>query len=129
MEIDGDFTLVGEDMEGTQADLTGVEPATVVPLDQDLYEEQGAPFERGEHIGSLAGTAILTNRDRLVCNLTFSFLSDPEDSIVAQGVLPREDGGIGPGLLAVTGGTGRFDKASGNLTVETRNPKRYSFAF
>lgn len=127
MEISLGFTLVGEDMEGTRTDLTDAKPATVIPIDQDTYYEAEAPFERGERAGWVHGTAVLTYRNQLVCQLTFSFESDPEDSIVAHGVLPRDDGGIGAGHLAVTGGTGRFEKASGALKVETRNPKRYSF--
>jgi hypothetical protein len=127
MELDLGFILVGEDMDGTRADLTDAGPATVIPVDQDTFLEGEGPFEPGDHAGWVHGTAVLTHRDRLVCQLTFTFESDPEDSIVVHGVLPREDTGIGPGRLAVTGGTGRFHKAAGTLNVETRNPKRYTF--
>jgi hypothetical protein len=127
MEIDLGFTIVGEDMEGTRTDLSDAGPAAVIPIDQDTYHEGDDPFDAGEHAGWAHGIAILTHRDRLVVHLTFSFEADPEDSIVVHGVLPREDGAVGAGRLAVTGGTGQFHKAAGTVKVETRNPKRYIF--
>jgi hypothetical protein len=127
MEIDLGFTLIGEDMEGTRTDLTDIAPATVVPIDQDTFFEDGEPWVTGEHAGWVHGVAILTHRDRFVCHLTFSFESDPDDSIAVHGVLLRDGGEIGPGRLAVTGGTGKFHKAAGSVEVETRNPKRFGF--
>jgi hypothetical protein len=127
MEISLGFALVGEDMEGAQTDLSGAGPATIIPIDQDTFEATDEDFGKGEHAGWVHGTAILTHRDRLVCHLTFSFESDPDDTIVVHGVLPREDDGIGQGRLAVTGGTGRFHKAAGTVVVRTINPKRFSF--
>ncbi len=127
MEFTADFTLVGLDIEEGRMDLTDAPAATVTPVDQDLHLEAGEPFEPGDHVGEVHGTAILTHRERLVCHLTFSFDADPDDSIVVHGTLPREHGGMGPGRLAVTGGTGKFHKAAGTVQVETRNPKRYRF--
>lgn len=127
MEITG-LTLVGEDMEGTRANLAEVGPGTVIPIDQDTFAEHGAPFARGERSGWMHGTAVLTHRDRLVCQFVFCFEGDPEDSIVVSGVLPRDGDDVGAGVLAVTGGTGKFRRISGAVTVETRNPKRYKFS-
>lgn len=127
MAIDLGFTLVGEDMEGTRADLTEAGPATLIAVDQDLFRETDAAFEAGARVGWLHGTAVLTHRDKLVCHLVFSFAGD-EDTIVAEGVLPRDDSGFGAGVLAVTGGTGTFAEIAGTVTVETRNPKRYTFS-
>ena len=127
MEISLGFELVGEDMEGTRADLSDAGPGALFAIDQDTFEPADDDFGMGDHAGWVHGTAVLTHRDRLVCQLTFSFEADPDDTIVVHGVLPREGDGIGPGRLAVTGGTGRFHKAAGNLAVRTQNPKRFSF--
>lgn len=127
MDSDLGFTLVGEDMPGTQTDLQGAAPGTVVAIDQDLYREADAAFEAGERVGWLTGTAVLTHRDQLVCHLVFVLDGSGSETIVAEGVLPSEDTGFGAGVLALTGGTGRFAEVAGTVTVETRNPKRYSF--
>jgi hypothetical protein len=129
MDFDLGFALIGEDMDGTAADLSDVGPASIVPIDQDTYVAVDEGFDRGEHAGWMHGIAVLTHRDRLVCQLVFSFDGRPEDSIVVHGVLPRDDGAIGAGWLAVTGGTGRFHKASGTVRVDTQNPKRFGFTF
>jgi hypothetical protein len=128
MEINAGFTLVGQDVEESETDLTDAAPATVIPIDQEVYLEAGEPFEPGEHVGEAHGTAVLTHRDRFVCQVTFTFDADPDDSIVLHGTLPREGGGIGGGHIAVTGGTGKFHKAAGSVAVETRNPKRWIFS-
>lgn len=121
------LTLIGEDMAGVQTDLTEAVPGTVIAIDQDLYHEADAPFERAGRAGWLHGTGMLASGDYLVCQLVFSLAGDGDDSIVAVGVLPREGDSFGAGVLAVTGGTGQYVSASGSVTVETQNPKRYAF--
>lgn len=128
MEINAGFTLVGNDIQEARPDLTDAGPAAVIGIDQELYVEEGGPFEPGEHVGRAEGFAVLTHRERLVCHLTFSFERDEDDTIEVHGVLPREGAGIGGGRLAITGGTGSFAKAAGSVRVETRNPKRYTFS-
>lgn len=126
MEISPGFTLVGEDV-ATGTEPVELQPGSVIPVDQDLFEELGEPFEPGEHVGWLQGTLTVTRRDQLVCDFVFSFESGAEDSIVATGLLARVGDDSGAGVLAVTGGTGRFAGADGTVRVETRNPKRYIF--
>jgi hypothetical protein len=127
MEIRAGFILVAEDIEAAWADLSDAAPAAMVPIDQETYVEAGEPFEKGERVGEAHGSAMLTHSDKFVVHLTFEFLQNEEDSVTAHGVLPREGGQIGRGRIAITGGTGRFHKASGRIEVQTRNPKRYIF--
>ena len=127
MQVEAPFILVGEDIEAARTDLTDAAPAAMIPIDQVTYLEAGAPFEPGEREGEAHGSAMLTHSNKLVVHLTFDFDEDEEDSVTAHGVLPREGGQIGRGRIAITGGTGRFHKASGRIEVQTRNPKRYIF--
>lgn len=121
MEISTEITLVGEDMEGAQPDAP---ESRMITIGQDLFEEEGDPFGKGPRAGELHGFVVLSKGDRLVkCDLTFAL---DGGSLEAHGLLPRENGDFGPGLLAVTGGTGKYHKATGSVTVETKNPKRYS---
>ena len=125
MEITTEFTVIGDDDAQTPKDLAAASPATVVPIDQELFEELGEPWERGERVGEAHGIAVVTRRGVAVCNVTFAF--EGEDTISVHGVLPIDGSTLGNGRLAVAGGTGRFNKATGTLNMETRNPKRWSF--
>jgi hypothetical protein len=127
MEITPRFTLVGEDTDDSADDLADAGTATVIPVFQETYLEEGEPFQQGGRVGELHGTAVVTGRGNLVCALVFTFDADMEDTIVAHGVLQRHGGGIGEGRLAIGGGTGRYRKLSGDIEVQTRNPKRYIF--
>ena len=125
MEFTTEFTVIGDD-ELQSFDLAAAAPATVVPIDQVLYEElPGKPWERGELVGEAHGIAVVTQKGMAVYNITFMF--GDEDAIMAHGVLPTDGSSGGRRHLAVAGGIGRFEKATGRLEVETRNPKRWSF--
>jgi hypothetical protein len=50
----------------------------------------------------------------------------PVGTIVAKGALPYEDGDVGSGLLAITGGTGGHSRIRGVMRVDSWNPKKYS---
>jgi hypothetical protein len=125
MEFTTAFTVIGDDEFPTD-DLAKAAPAKVVPIDQVLYEElPGKPWERGELVGEAHGVAVVTHKGVAVYSITFMF--GDEDAIMANGVLPVEGSSGGRNHLAVAGGIGRFDKATGRVDVETRNPKRWSF--
>jgi hypothetical protein len=124
MEFSAAFTVIGDE-EMQTSDLAAAEAATVVAIDQVLFEELEEPWEVGERVGEAHGTAVVTQKGLAVCHVTFTF--GDEDTIVAHGVLPIAGSTVGGGRLAVAGGTGAFDKATGRLNVETRNPKRWSF--
>ena len=120
------FTLIGEDQDKI-ADLLAPAPqGSVMTIDQDLYEEQGGAWQRPDTpVGEAHGSVIVTRKGFATCNITFTFGDD--DSIVAQGLLPISGKSLNNGHLAVTGGTGQFDKVSGRVDMETQNPKRWSF--
>jgi hypothetical protein len=123
MEIAEEFTLIGEDRDQTWMDLTGAPAATVFVFDQTLFSEGAEPWEKGDEVGSLHGVAVVTHGGRAISTLIFQF--DDEDSITAHGVLPVEKSSVGSGLITVTGGTGQFRGSSGQVSIESRNPKRY----
>jgi hypothetical protein len=50
----------------------------------------------------------------------------PAGTIVAKGALPFENGDVGSGLLAITGGTGGHSRIRGVMRVDSWNPKKYS---
>ena len=125
MEFDATLVLIGDD--DTAADAAASHGgAEVITIDQQLYQEAGEPWERGDRVGEAHGIAVATPAGRAVCNLTFEF--DDEDSISMHGVLRLEGSTIGSGRMAVVGGTGKFHQASGSVRVEHRNPKRYRLA-
>jgi hypothetical protein len=125
MEFDATLILIGDDE--TAADATASPGgAEVITIDQQLFQEAGEPWERGDRVGEAHGTAVATPSGRAVCNLTFEF--DDEDSISMHGVVRLEGWSIGAGRMAVVGGTGKFHQASGSVRVEHRNPKRYRLA-
>ena len=121
----GGFTVIGDDEEQTPQDLRDAAPATVVDLDQQLYEEVG-DFGKGAHVGWAHGTLVKNHHNMAVCHVTFVFERNG-DSVVAHGVLPLEGDTIADGRLAVTGGTGDYQHASGTMYVETVNPKRWKY--
>jgi len=126
MEFTTEFTVISDEQELSFAGLADAAgPATLAAFDQNLYEETDEPWKRGERIGEVSGTWVATHRGKAVVNLTFSI---GEDTIVAHGVLPVDGSDLGRGRMAVTGGTGKFHKAAGTVDMDTRNPKRWSFA-
>ena len=125
MEFTEILTILSDD-ETQSAELDAAAPAKVVAIDLVLYGEIDEPWKKGEPIGKAEGTATVTNGGRFaVCNIVFTF--DDEDTIVTHGVLPIDGSKLGKGHLAVTGGTGHFDKAAGRVDMDARNPKRWIF--
>jgi hypothetical protein len=118
------FTVIGDDEEQTPEDLSGLAPRDVVVIDQQLYEDTGY-FDKGGHVGWAHGSGVVTHHGRVVCHVSFIF--EDGDTVVAHGVVPVEGRTIGSGLMAVTGGTGRFKNAAGTMYLETVNPKRWKF--
>ena len=126
MDLSPEPILIGEDQDPRSAqDLTPVPPGTVFPIDQDLYFESGGPWKKGGSAGEAHGSGISTGKNLATCSVTFAFNND--GTIVAEGLLPIQGKKLGAGELAVTGGTGKYDKASGRVGMETNNPKRWSF--
>jgi hypothetical protein len=104
---------------GQEADFTIIDnaPAGDSPGDQilftdDLFDQSGRPVGRDE------ARCTIMFRDDMLCDATF--VIDGKGQLTIQGV----------GLnLAVTGGTGRFKKARGQLHETFLPPDRFRFAF
>ena len=125
MEFSPELILIGEDQNPKVAeDLTPAAPGTVFPVDQDLYFESGGTWNKGGPAGEAHGSGIATEKNLAQCSVTFAFR---DGTIVAEGILPIQGKKLGAGQLAVTGGTGRYKNRLGQVDMETRNPKRWSF--
>ena len=126
MEILTEYSLIGEDEdEDGEKDLRSAEPGSVWPIRQALFElVDDITWDHGEgRVGTLHGVAIVVRRGHVVCHLVFEF--DEDHALVASGALPAGESHMGDGVIAVTGGTGGFAKASGVCLVKARNPKRW----
>ena len=126
MDFNTQIVLIGEDQDPKVAqDLTPAEPATVFPIDQDLYLGSRGSWDKGNPAGEAHGSGVVTRKNIAKVDITFAF--DEDDSITVSGLLPVRGKALGAGQLAVTGGTGQFAKAAGKVGMETNNPKRWSF--
>jgi Dirigent-like protein len=126
MEFTAEFTVIGEDQADDEEDqLAPLPPGGMFSLDQDLFEEtEEQSWNRGDVVGEAHGTVLSVRRKLAVCSITFAF---ENGTVVAEGLLPIDGQKLGSGALAVTGGTGSFRNSGGEVGVETRNPKRWSF--
>jgi hypothetical protein len=125
MEIETEFSLIGED-DDEVADLQQAGPGTVAPIRQRLFQAADEGFGKGDEVGVLHGVAIVVRRAQVIAHLVFEF--DEGHTLVATGVLPAGASHFGDGVLAVTGGTGGFERSAGACTVATMNPKRWNFS-
>ena len=124
MESRIEFFLIGqEEAEDEAFDLSSLPAATVSAPHQALYWEGEEKFALGERAGDLDGSIVVGRRGRAVCQLVLTL--DEDNSLVAVGVLPAEQSWDGTRTIAIVGGTGTYERATGSVTVETRNPKRY----
>ena len=124
MEFTAEFTVIGEDQEpDSKEELAPAPPGTVFPIDQDLYEEDGS-WKAGGPVGEAHGSVIVTRKNRAMCVITFEFESG---TVMVQGLVPVQGKKLSGGTLAVTGGTGDFEKSAGRVDMESVNPKRWSF--
>ena len=71
-----------------------------------------------------------------MCQFTFVLIGQVEEQsqegqspvlLTAHGVVTIEDSTLGAGRLVVTGGSGALKGARGTISIEVRNPKRWSF--
>lgn len=110
---------------GDNEEIVGPEggAGSIAVFDQDLFEGEVDTWESGKQIGSAHGMFVLTPRGRAITTITLEFQDG--STLVAAGSLPF-DSSIGDGVLAVTGRTGRLERAHARLRVEVSNPKKYS---
>jgi hypothetical protein len=113
--------LISDEEERSFDDLDALAAGAPGFLEATLYE--GEP--KGDPVGNLSGMVLRGRHGRALCVLTFA-LGD-EHSFTATGMLPLQAPSVGPGTIALTGGTGRFRGWTGVVTLEeVTNPKRWS---
>lgn len=123
-----EFALVGEEDDEDQIfDLSSLEAAQVFVPHQTLYTAVDEGFTRGDRLGELDGIVAVGHRGRAVCHFVLTF--DSGDSLVATGVLPAERKWDDGRSIAITGGTGEYERAAGTISVRSFNPKRYNVSF
>jgi hypothetical protein len=123
-----EFALVGEeDDEDELFDLSSPGAGQVFVPHQTLYMAAGDAFARGERLGELDGIVAVGRRGRALCHFVLTF--DAGDSLVATGVLAAERSWDDDRFIAITGGTGAYERAAGTIGVRSLNPKRYNVSF
>jgi hypothetical protein len=126
MEFTAEFTVIGEDQDPDENmdELAPAPPGSLFPIDQDLYESTNGSWDKGPLVGEAHGSVVVTRKNRAMCALTFEFDSG---TVMVQGLLPAQGKKLSGGTLAVTGGTGDFEKSGGRVDMDSVNPKRWSF--
>jgi len=126
MEFTAELTVIGEDQDTDEKEQIGpATPGSVFAIDQDLFEESGdGTWDKGSLVGEAHGSIVVTRRSRAMCVITFQFETG---TLVVQGLLPSDGRQLSGGTLAVTGGTGDFERSAGRVDMESVNPKRWSF--
>lgn len=124
MEFTAEFTVIGEDQDPDDSKQVGpLPPGTVFPIDQDLFD-QVEDWRPGGKLGEAHGAVTVTRKGRAMCVVTFEF---DNGTVMVQGLLAAEGKKLSGGTLAVTGGTGEFERSAGRVDMESQNPKRWSF--
>ena len=120
------FTVIGEVQEEELIDQGRGGAGDVGAYDVVLFQEISPDsWELGEEVGSGHATYVITPRGLAILTLTLRFGDEEtEDSITASGAVPH-DGGLRDGILAVTGGTGRFRNRGSQVRFSVKNPHKY----
>jgi hypothetical protein len=116
------FPVLSEVRNGESSSLEGTEPGKTVLRDEIA--------ERASDRASIGYVHIVLTRSKaksvdVVARVVFNF--DSGDMLAAMGALPFHEGeDFGDGTLAITGGTGEYERWRGVVTVERLGPHRWS---
>ncbi len=126
-ERDDPFPLESEEEGEEVGRRRPLEPGAPELREDKLYAYRDG--ERGDQIGVVKYLATRTpGGRRVLCHIIFQFEEDEHDTISASGLLPFQEPTFGSGVVAITGGTGRFAgilDLRRELPVEVWNPKRW----
>ncbi len=116
------FPVLSEVRNGEPPSLEGTEPGRTVLRDEIAERDS----DRGTSIGVVH--VVLTRSKAksvdVVARVVFNF--DSGDTLAAMGALPFHEGeDFGSGMLAITGGTGEYERWRGVLSVERLGPHRW----
>lgn len=119
------FPLLSEEEEADEEARRDLEPGRPTLLEEGLYEYVNN--ERGNRVGGVRYLATRTRQGKgVLCDIVFRF--EGGDTISASAMLPFRSPSIGSGVVAITGGTGRFAGITDvrrEVPVEVWNPKRW----
>jgi hypothetical protein len=123
------YVWIGETRAAERLEFGTVETVGLGSQDEDLYTE-ASEWERGDRVGVVTLTYLETPSGQMAnVHATFDLADleemQPGDGLVAHGSLSMENGVPTRGHLAITGGTGRFRGARGQVDVDHRNPHKY----
>jgi hypothetical protein len=121
-----DFPAVSESVDaGSTGSLIEARPGTTVIVDDTVYQWVGPdPYDRGEQIGTVTIVHWKSaTGDRVPFTAHFEF--DDGDTVSLTGVVPGKGTWKGKGVVAYGGGTGKFAGRTGQLDLESDNPKRW----
>jgi hypothetical protein len=123
-----DFPVISEredqDAGGSRRDSN---PGDTLFEEETLYEDIGGKWKDGEW-GDKVGTVMLRqyvtkNRERTPVRAWFVF--DNGETVEYAGLVPGRGNWRGNGRFGFRGGTGKFARRSGEIGVESTNPKRW----
>lgn len=119
---DGDAAFSTDDVAGAPA-------ASVAAVDDPFFRATGDDPDGFEHederLGTVHAAAVVGHGGRATWSVVFEF-DDDGSTITATGWLPVVKGRPGTGTGTVTGGSGRYRDAGGELEVRAKNPRRWT---
>ena len=122
------FPAVSDNAVEAPMPFAQVEPGTSVLRDERVYDAIDNEFGKGPETGRVHIVALMPTElgeGTVVTLVVFHFLDDQESTLTESGVLPQSEVTVGPGRLAITGGTGKFKTTRGEVVVRSMNPHRW----
>jgi hypothetical protein len=117
-----DFPVVS-DRRGEE--LIGAQPGSTVIVDEPVYPpEPPDPYGHGgDEIGTVTIVQFKGQGNRIPFAAYFAF--NDGDSVSLTGFVPGDGSWKGKGVVAYGGGTGKFASRTGQLDLQSDNPRRW----
>jgi hypothetical protein len=117
-----DFPVVS-DRRGEE--LIGAQPGSTVIVDEPVYPpEPPDPYGHGgDEIGTVTIVQFKGQGNRIPFAAYFAF--NDGDSVSLTGFVPGNGSWKGKGVVAYGGGTGKFASRTGQLDLQSDNPRRW----
>jgi hypothetical protein len=123
------FVWIGQEIAAERLEFGSTVTVGLGSLEEELYVED-SDWGLGDPVGRVTLTYLETPSGEMAnVHATFDLRAmEPGDSLVGHGALSMENGVPTRGHIAITGGTGRFRRARGQVDVDHRNPHKYTVA-
>ena len=117
-----DFPVVSD---GGSEELASARPGTTLIVDETVYaaSDPETGFDRGDRVGTL--TIVQWKGSGHGVPFVAYFLFDDDESVTLTGFAPGNGTWKGARMIAYSGGTGKFASRTGELPLESDNPKRW----